>query len=336
MPTVLQIVRSVVAPLTRTRLFRRAAPTVLPVLERAVAVLSGGRVQLSGLLVPTLVLTSVGAKSGVERQTVVMYTPDGAGSAIIAGTSFARGSHPAWSYNLLAHPDATITVRGRRMPVRAELIGPTERERAWRLIERQWPGYRAYERQSGRTVRLFRLRLRPGPARPLDAASGAKHTPRRGGCKPVHPSGNTQCADNRGRRLPGVTPKRIKTFYFDPGSAASAATHGAPARGGASRAGTTRLKHRVRCIFMARDAGRDGGRPDARACVRGRLRVRKISRKHARWCLYKAKDDFRLIHTTFTGDGDEAVRLRAHTGDFACRAAASGPSTQSRSVNDPE
>jgi deazaflavin-dependent oxidoreductase (nitroreductase family) len=157
MATVLQIVRSVIAPLTRTRLFRALAPVVLPPVERLFARLSGGRVQLSGLLVHSLVLHTIGAKSGEPRDTYLMYTPDGSGRAIVAGTTFAQERHPGWTYNLLAHPDAAITVRGRRMPVRASLIGDDGREAAWARIEAQWPGYRAYERDSGRVVRLFRL-----------------------------------------------------------------------------------------------------------------------------------------------------------------------------------
>ncbi|MFF2276048.1 nitroreductase family deazaflavin-dependent oxidoreductase [Agromyces sp. NPDC058126] len=157
MPSVLQIVRSVVSPITRTRAFRWAAPWLLPPIERVVAALSGGRVQLSALLVPSLVLHTTGARSGEPRETALMYTPDGVGRAIVAGTSFARDRHPAWTYNLLADPDAAITVRGRRMRVRASLIGDDERDTAWARIEAQWPGYRGYERESGRVVRLFRL-----------------------------------------------------------------------------------------------------------------------------------------------------------------------------------
>lgn len=159
MTSIVRLVRTVVAPLTRTRLFRRWAPVVLPRLERLTTMLSGGRVQLSGLLVPSLVLRSRGAKTGEPRETELMYTPDGHGRAIVAGTSFARQRHPAWTYNLLAHPDAEIIVRGRRLRVRAERIPDAERDAAWALIERQWPGYRGYERESGRTVRLFRLHL---------------------------------------------------------------------------------------------------------------------------------------------------------------------------------
>lgn len=162
MATVLHVVRSVIAPLTRTRPFRALAPVVLPPVEGLLSWLTRGRVQLSALLVPSLVLHSTGARTGEPRDTYLMYTPDGAGRAIVAGTTFAQERHPGWTYNLLAHPDAAITVRGRRMPVRASLIaGDAAREEAWARIEAQWPGYRAYERDSGRVVRLFRLQPVP-------------------------------------------------------------------------------------------------------------------------------------------------------------------------------
>jgi deazaflavin-dependent oxidoreductase (nitroreductase family) len=156
-PVVVHTVRSAIAPITRTRTFRCIGPHLLPPVERALRALTGGRVQVSGLLVPTLTLHSTGARSGQPRDSILMYTPDGRGRAIIAGTSFAREHHPAWTHNLAAHPDAAITVRGRRLRVHAEQIPDGEVDVAWRRIERQWPGYRGYERDSGRTVRLFLL-----------------------------------------------------------------------------------------------------------------------------------------------------------------------------------
>ena len=157
MTRVVDVVRAVIAPLTRTRLFRRLGPIALPPVERVLTRLTGGRVQLSALLVPSLVLHTIGARSGEPRDAPLMYTPDGHGRAIVAGTNFAGERHPAWTANLRAHPDAAITVRGRRMPVRAEPVPDDERDEVWALIEAQWPGYRGYERDSGRTVRLFRL-----------------------------------------------------------------------------------------------------------------------------------------------------------------------------------
>ena len=165
MADIVGAVRAVIAPLTRTRLFRRViGPVLLPPIERFVAWVSRGRVQLSALLVPSLVLHTIGARSGAPRDIPLMYTPDGQGRAIVAGTNFAGERHPAWTANLLAHPDAAITVRGRRMSVRATPVPDGERDAVWALIEAQWPGYRNYERASGRTVRLFRLQ----PVRPRD------------------------------------------------------------------------------------------------------------------------------------------------------------------------
>lgn len=162
MVSALHVIRSAVAPVTRTRAFRSVAPVALPPVERALARLTRGRFQLSAVLVPSLVLHTTGARSGEPRDTYLMYTPVGASDGtvrlVVAGTSFARDRHPAWTYNLLAHPDAAVSIGGRRYPVRSALIeDEEERDAVWRRIEAQWPGYRAYERDSGRVVRLFVL-----------------------------------------------------------------------------------------------------------------------------------------------------------------------------------
>lgn len=156
-PLVVRSLRQVLAPLTRTRAFRSAGPRFLPPAERFAKRLTGGRLIVSGILVPSLVLHTTGAKSGLPRAVELMYTPDDSGGAIVAGTNFARGTHPAWTANLIANPDAEVVVRGRHYRVHAERIAEPDRDRTWARIEAQWPGYRAYERESGRIVRLFLL-----------------------------------------------------------------------------------------------------------------------------------------------------------------------------------
>jgi len=151
-----RVLRPPVAWFSRTLFFRAVGPRILPPLERGMKRLTGGRVQLSGLGVPTLVLHAIGAKSGIERDTVLMYCPDG-DEMLITGSNFARDTHPAWTANLLAHPDVAVSVRGRRIPVRARLLDDAEREAAWPKLERNWPGYRRYEVAAGRTLRVFRL-----------------------------------------------------------------------------------------------------------------------------------------------------------------------------------
>ena len=149
-----------VAWFSRTLFFRRVGPKVMPPLERMMTRLTKGRVQLSGLLLPSLVLHSVGAKSGLKRDVTLMYCPEpteGAEQLLITGSNFARDSHPAWTANLLTHPDAAVSVHGVRIPVRATPIADDEREAVWRTLEQNWPGYRGYERASGRVLRIFRL-----------------------------------------------------------------------------------------------------------------------------------------------------------------------------------
>ena len=165
MPDALELTRHVVAPLTRTTWFRRYAPRALPTLEAITGFVSGGRLQLAGLLVPALELHTVGAKSGETRTTRLMYLPDGVRCAIVAGSNFASHRHPAWTANLRVHPDAEIVVYGRTITVHATEIDDAERDAVWVRIEAQWPGYRTYERESGRTVRLFRLRAVSPPTK---------------------------------------------------------------------------------------------------------------------------------------------------------------------------
>jgi len=124
------------------------------------SVLTGGRVQLSGILVPSLVLHTIGARSGIERDTTLMYCPEPDGAILVTGSNFARDTHPAWTANLLANPSASVSIKGRRMDVAAHLIADDEREKVWAYLEKQWPGYRGYEHASGRVLRIFRLEKR--------------------------------------------------------------------------------------------------------------------------------------------------------------------------------
>jgi deazaflavin-dependent oxidoreductase (nitroreductase family) len=118
---------------------------------------TGGRFQLSALLLPALLLVTTGAKSGLRRETPLMCLPRPDGSYLVSGSNWGQPQHPAWTANLLARADAEIVVKRRTIPVRAELLDGAEREAAWTLLEAQFPDYRGYERMAGRQVRIFRL-----------------------------------------------------------------------------------------------------------------------------------------------------------------------------------
>lgn len=143
------------------RRFAPMAKHVVPRLDRGLNRLTGGRFVLSGLLVPSLVLTATGAKSGRPRTTPLACMPQDDGGWVVVGSNFGQTRHPAWTANLLASPDATVTYRGRTVPVRAWLLEGQERARTWAEVTRVWPAYDRYvELSGGRDIRVFRLEPR--------------------------------------------------------------------------------------------------------------------------------------------------------------------------------
>ena len=151
-----RFLRPPVAAISRTRLFRSMGPKVMPGLERATRLITRGRSPLSGAIVPSLVLHTIGAQSGEPRRTELMYCPDGE-DMLVTGSNFAGAKHPAWTANLAVHPEAFVEVRGQRIDVVAARVPDAEREATLVKLERNWPGYRGYERTAGRDLRIFRL-----------------------------------------------------------------------------------------------------------------------------------------------------------------------------------
>ncbi|MGW2684455.1 nitroreductase family deazaflavin-dependent oxidoreductase [Streptomyces sp. NPDC001414] len=139
-----------------TRAFARVAPHVVPALDRAVHRLSRGRTLLSTRMLPGVILTSTGARSGLPRRTPLACMPAGDGWFLV-GSNFGRTGHPAWTYNLLAGPAAEISWKGRDVPVTARLLHGAERAEAWRLLLAFWPPYAAYQDRVDREIRVFRL-----------------------------------------------------------------------------------------------------------------------------------------------------------------------------------
>ncbi|MEU1310219.1 nitroreductase family deazaflavin-dependent oxidoreductase [Streptomyces cinnamoneus] len=155
-------VERLVRTVSSTRTFARIAPHCIPAVDRAVHRLTRGKVLLSAFMLPAVVLTSTGAKSGLPRRTPLACMPeDRSGTCwILIGSNFGRTGHPAWTANLLAHPEAEISWKGRDIPVRARLLRGAEREAVWAAVLKFWPPYARYQSRVEREIRLFRLERR--------------------------------------------------------------------------------------------------------------------------------------------------------------------------------
>lgn len=137
--------------------FATVAPSIVPRLDRFLSKVSGGRIMSSSAIVPSIVLVTTGARSGKQRETPLATVPlhD---AFYVVGSNFARESHPAWSYNLLANPSATVVHRGRRIAVTAHLLDPGEKAAVWHELTELWPTYDTYEDRTERELRVFELR----------------------------------------------------------------------------------------------------------------------------------------------------------------------------------
>jgi deazaflavin-dependent oxidoreductase (nitroreductase family) len=136
--------------------FAKVGPKVVPKVDRAVHKVTGGRVLMSAGMVPSLMLNVRGAKSGKLRQTPLATVPIN-DSWYIVGSNFGRESHPVWTVNLQANPDASISFKGQTYEVMASLLNEDEKRAVWPQLTKLWPNYDVYVERSHRDLRVFRL-----------------------------------------------------------------------------------------------------------------------------------------------------------------------------------
>lgn len=107
---------------------------------------------------PAAVLTTVGRKSGVERETPVLWFPGEGETRLIVASARGSATNPAWYHNIAANPDKVkIEIDGRQIPVVADQLHGDERARAWEQIIAAAPNYAEYQGKTDRTLPVIRL-----------------------------------------------------------------------------------------------------------------------------------------------------------------------------------
>lgn len=120
-------------------------------IDRPVFRLTKGKHTFASLCtgLPVVMLTTTGARSGKRSTLPLLGLPDGERMAVIA-SNYGQRHHPAWYFNLLAHPEATLSVGGEERRVAAREVEGDERERIWRKGLEIYPGWSGYEKRAGR------------------------------------------------------------------------------------------------------------------------------------------------------------------------------------------
>ncbi|WP_228540070.1 nitroreductase family deazaflavin-dependent oxidoreductase [Nocardia sp. XZ_19_385] len=95
-----------------------------------------------------LLLDHIGAKSGIQRTSPLMYHDEGEFVAVVASKG-GQPTHPAWFHNLKAHPDTTIQIGSEVRRVRARVATDAERHSLWLKCLAFYPGYEFFQRNAG-------------------------------------------------------------------------------------------------------------------------------------------------------------------------------------------
>ena len=103
-------------------------------------------------------VTTVGARSGQQRHTVLSYFPDGNDAWLIVGSAGGAITHPAWYFNMARHPDQVwIEFGSRKLKVRPQTLQGEARARAWKRIVDVAPQYAGYLSKTDREIPVIRL-----------------------------------------------------------------------------------------------------------------------------------------------------------------------------------
>ena len=108
---------------------------------------------------PMILIHHVGARSGTERVSPLVYLPDG-DDMVIAATKGGAPTNPAWYHNLKAHPRILAEVGTETLPVEATEVTGEERDDFWRRLVEMRPGFAEYETKTTRVFPMFRLTRR--------------------------------------------------------------------------------------------------------------------------------------------------------------------------------
>jgi deazaflavin-dependent oxidoreductase (nitroreductase family) len=109
--------------------------------------------------IPSLLLHTVGAKTGKARTTSLTYARDGANYLIVASKG-GDPKAPGWYHNLKANPNVEINVGPKRFGVTAKPVLPDNPDyaRLWQIVNKNNSDrYTAYQKKTSRPIPVIVL-----------------------------------------------------------------------------------------------------------------------------------------------------------------------------------
>ncbi len=112
----------------------------------------GGRFEGNDMIL----LTMTGAKSGRELVWPLTYHPYD-GDFVVMASAGGSPKHPAWYYNLVAHPDITAEVGSETFAATAILTAGEERQAVFDSMTAAMPRFGDYQAGVEREIPMFRI-----------------------------------------------------------------------------------------------------------------------------------------------------------------------------------
>ncbi|MFD7626061.1 nitroreductase family deazaflavin-dependent oxidoreductase [Streptomyces sp. NPDC059851] len=106
--------------------------------------------------VPTLLLTTLDRATGRTSRTPLIYTED-EDRLVVAAAGWGAPRHPAWFWNLTAHPEVRVQVGPVVRPAVARRATDDEREAYWPALAALWPAFDDYQEHTLRVIPLVIL-----------------------------------------------------------------------------------------------------------------------------------------------------------------------------------
>ena len=100
---------------------------------------------------PTLILTTIGRRSGNARSTPLIYGRSG-DHYLVVGSQGGAPTPPNWYLNLEANPDVTVQVKDDRFTAHARTATPQEKPELWKTMASIWPAYDDYQTRTQREI----------------------------------------------------------------------------------------------------------------------------------------------------------------------------------------
>jgi deazaflavin-dependent oxidoreductase (nitroreductase family) len=107
----------------------------------------------------SLLLHTIGAKTGRPRTTTLTYAKDG-DSYLIVASKGGDERHPGWYHNLRKQPECEINVGPKRIPVTARQVSPGDADypRLWEIVnQNNADRYTGYQNRTSRPISVFAL-----------------------------------------------------------------------------------------------------------------------------------------------------------------------------------